>query len=735
MISTYNLALAPHLLARYVPGQGLFLLSERGAEVLVGESFGVLLPLLTGELSLDEILDRATPQCSEAEVLYALEMLRAHRCLVELRPQTQAPAPAQAVHSAGVCPSRGTISVVNHSAQDDAPLTALLRAHGVQLDAMGKRRVVLVDDYLDPVLAAHNAEALASGEPWLLIKPVGSILWFGPLFTPGQTGCWECLADRLRLNRRVLRFLEQRLGAPLRLPAVSSPVDQALASGLAASTILRWLDDGATDLLGALRTFDTTSHKSEQHVLTRRPQCPACGAPAPAPGPIALEPSAQPLASRDGGLRSRSASAVYAALQQHVSGVLGIVPHLHPLDTGDEDIHVYIAGQNLGATGGTLQLLESSLRSRCSGKGITRIQARTSAVCESIERYACVYQGHEPYLVASADELGELAIHANDCMLFSATQYAERQARNRSADAFNRIPSPLSPQQRLWWSPVWSLPEQQRKYAPTAYLYFHSEALRDPVGLQTCKPDSNGVATGSTYAEAVLQGLLELIERDAVALWWYPRTPMPQVELDSFGSEFLRHCLRYHAKLDRALWVLDLTSDLGIPAFVGVSRRQRGEQQILMGFGAHPDARLAVERAVAETNQLLAAAQPMLQHPATGAPAIRSWLREATVEREPYLLGQPGALRTAAEYAAAPVSIEAALQRCIAAVQAAGLRLYALDLTRPDIDLKVVRVLCPGLRHFWARHAPGRLYDVPLRLGRLTQRQGEADLNPIAMFL
>jgi oxazoline/thiazoline synthase len=31
----------------------------------------------------------------------------------------------------------------------------------------------------------------------------------------------------------------------------------------------------------------------------------------------------------------------------------------------------------------------------------------------------------------------------------------------------------------------------------------------------------------------------------------------------------------------------------------------------------------------------------------------------------------------------------------------------------------VVKVVVPGLRSFWARFAPGRLYDVPVRLGRL----------------
>jgi hypothetical protein len=49
--------------------------------------------------------------------------------------------------------------------------------------------------------------------------------------------------------------------------------------------------------------------------------------------------------------------------------------------------------------------------------------------------------------------------------------------------------------------------------------------------------------------------------------------------------------------------------------------------------------------------------------------------------------------------------------------------------------LGYLKVIVPGLRHFWARFAPGRLYDVPVRLGWLPQPLAEEQLNPIPMFL
>jgi hypothetical protein len=43
-------------------------------------------------------------------------------------------------------------------------------------------------------------------------------------------------------------------------------------------------------------------------------------------------------------------------------------------------------------------------------------------------------------------------------------------------------------------------------------------------------------------------------------------------------------------------------------------------------------------------------------------------------------------------------------------------------------------VVVPGLRHFWARFAPGRLYGVPVRLGWRERPAAEGELNPVAMF-
>ena len=65
----------------------------------------------------------------------------------------------------------------------------------------------------------------------------------------------------------------------------------------------------------------------------------------------------------------------------------------------------------------------------------------------------------------------------------------------------------------------------------------------------------------------------------------------------------------------------------------------------------------------------------------------------------------------------------------LANLAAAGLHPLIADVTRPDVPLRVAKVIVPGLRHMWARLAPGRLYDVPLQLGWRSESVAEADLN------
>jgi hypothetical protein len=118
-----------------------------------------------------------------------------------------------------------------------------------------------------------------------------------------------------------------------------------------------------------------------------------------------------------------------------------------------------------------------------------------------------------------------------------------------------------------------------------------------------CIFNPNGHAAGNCLEEAILQGFLELVERDAVALWWYNRALRPALELDSFGDPYIAALRAHYRAMGWRLWALDITTDLGIPAFAAVAAPAAGER-FCLGFGSHLDAQLALLRALTEVNQL-----------------------------------------------------------------------------------------------------------------------------------
>ena len=66
---------------------------------------------------------------------------------------------------------------------------------------------------------------------------------------------------------------------------------------------------------------------------------------------------------------------------------------------------------------------------------------------------------------------------------------------------------------------------------------------------------------------------------------------------------------------------------------------------------------------------------------------------------------------------------------CVEIARQAGLDFLVLDQTRPDVETSVVRVIAPGLRHFYRRFGPGRLYDVPVKLGLRDSPIKESELT------
>ena len=763
----------PHLRVEVVPGEGAFVLSGTQQTLLKGRLYELVVPRVGGGLSPDELCDRLQDQAAPAEVFFVLGQLERRGYLCE--EGDALPADEAALWSAQqVDPAEAARRLAAHPVDlrsfgpDAGLLAALMESIGIRIGAGDDASlgVIVADSYLRDELRDHNADALRAGRPWLLVKPVGREVWIGPLFVPGVTGCWGCLAERLRANRPVESYVAARNGhgGATGVDLGSSPATRQVAWGLTANAVATWVARGELpSLQGKVQTLDVPTGEARSHTLVRLPFCPACGTPHPATDPavvgrpIDLEHRRKTF-TRDGGHRVVAPEVTLARYGHHVSPITGAVSMLervgkaegngtssgnsHSNGAGDTDAvqHTYIAGHNLARRHKDLHHLRSDLRNMSSGKGATDVQARASGLCEGLERYSGVFRGDEPRCLARRAGLGDAAIHVHDCMLFSERQYRERDAWNARESRYNFVPVPFDADAEIEWTPVWSLARREPRFLPTAFCYFNY-----PHGGRSlfCLACSNGNAAGNTLEEAILQGFFELVERDSVALWWYNRVRRPGVDLDGFSEPYFARLRDHLAAQGRELWALDVTSDLGVPVFAALSRDTAGDrpERIILGFGAHLDARVALLRAVTEMNQMMAGLHSTERNGkdhsgAVDDPETLHWLETATVANQPYLLPDGSRPRRESDHArdwADDVTED--VRACQALVERHGMEMLVLDQTRPEIGLPVAKVIVPGLRHFWARFAPGRLYDVPVRLGWLDRPTDESDLNPIPMFL
>ena len=589
--------------------------------------------------------------------------------------------------------------------------------------------ITLVSDYLEGQLAELNRQHLSDRTPWLLVQPSGIFPLVGPVFSPDKSACWTCLADRMKRNREVKALLDREQFRCVAISPLSRHTFGQSAIHLAAVEIAKAIaTDFRTELSDHIISLDLLGATVVKHYVAARPQCPACGRkklrdPRRSPAPVVIGAGAK-LVMTSGGYRTVSSRATVARFRKHVSPLTGVVSRLERIDADLPLNTNYQATHNFSGPARTVNELRAGLSGGSFGKGSTAEQGEASALMEAIERYSGIYQGDEIRVKRRFTDFpsGD-AIAPNDVLLFSDAQYQRNQSPT-SDSGEPEAPPPFDRSAEIEWSPAWSLRDECFKYLPTGLLYFFYK------GRGQIHADSNGCAAGNTIEEAIVQGFLELVERDGYAIWWYNRLRRSAVNLDQFEDSYIRDLQYQLGETGRRLWMLDVTSDFGIPSYVAITHwMQNGHENIEFGSGAHFDSRIAALRALTELNQFLSIG---LMGGGTGEKSSLDGVTPLRLQDHPYLTPNDNSMvQSGVASKFDHLDTRDQVNACVRLAKQEGLDFLVLNQTRPDIDVPVVRVIVPGMRHFYRRFAPGRLYDVPIKLGLLERATAENELNPI----
>ncbi|MGO4881859.1 MAG: TOMM precursor leader peptide-binding protein [Bryobacteraceae bacterium] len=502
----------------------------------------------------------------------------------------------------------------------------------------------------------------------------------GPLYLPGKSVCPECLGHWLDMNLHGRADPER---------ALSTEEARALACRVAAWSEAFARDGRVEELETAAVSLNFRDASSRRHPVFPRRDCPRCAC---------LQIAAN------------------TPLRAHCSPWTGIVNSMEL--TSAPSAGAYRATSTWASPLPVSGARPYLRRQQSYGRGRTRLEAETSCIGEALERYSLIYRGDEPLIRARFSPAD--AIHPNDMQLFSESQYRERGAWNAIADEDFQVPDPFQPEAPVDWLEARRLGHKQgtKLVAAAGCLMWYQFRPGEP---EFARADTIGCGGGPTFHQALTHALLEWIERDAMAIWWDNRLRRPAVRLESFESGELNEVAKGLRAIGRDLFLLDCTTDIGIPAYVSVAPRTDGSEPLIAG-AADISARTAAYKAASEVGQVWYEAK----RSGGASDSMRPWLLRETTATQPYL--QPSGFIDAPRESEPPE--DSAWRSIVERLEAVGLEAYAVDHSRPDVVSHTVRAIVPGLRHIWNRRAPGRLYDVPVKMGWLARAKGEADLNP-----
>ncbi len=358
------------------------------------------------------------------------------------------------------------------------------------------------------------------------------------------------------------------------------------------------------------------------------------------------------------------------------------------------------------------------------GKAATPAGAQLAALGEAIERY-CAFQFDPARIRRCAEiDLDAPFVSPAACVRYSDSQYAAAGFPFR----------PYDPQEPIGWVEGRRLPGGEPVWLPAASVYLGSfgESSAD----RFCLGTSNGLAAGPNPEFACLNGLCELIERDAFLVAWMNRLPPVRIRRSRAGAlsaAMLDHWNRRGVDVHALL----LPADHPIPAVLAIGVQREGEPAAAIGIACHPDPGVALEKALLELCQGRAggvlnagfrpAAEALAGHrdvrDLPGHSAFFTF-REHLDELR-FLIGAPEEIALESIPHVSQGGVAADLAVCVEAMRAIGSEVAVVDVTTPDLDalpICAVRVVATELQpvHFGyglERMGGRRIFEVPRKLG------------------
>ena len=317
------------------------------------------------------------------------------------------------------------------------------------------------------------------------------------------------------------------------------------------------------------------------------------------------------------------------------------------------------------------------------GKGITKDHAKASAMMEGFERYSAEKQDSDETIIATADEIAEKGNPVELKSLNLPQQYEKEDV--------NAL--------QLEWSLTHDLISGKDYYVPSNAV-FHPYTPESNI-RSLFKSNTNGLASGNILEEAILHGIFEVIERDAWSIFELTHKNYSQINLDSIESELINDTIDKFESEGIKIKLMDFTADVKIPTIAASADDTitRDAGLLTLGIGTHLDPEVAILRALTEVAQSRAT-----QINGAREDTVRAdFAREAGYERMKrinrfYFKQEETQIDLGDIENKSTTSINEDMEIVKNELVDNGIsKILYTDLTRPELDVSVVRVIIPEM--------------------------------------
>lgn len=316
------------------------------------------------------------------------------------------------------------------------------------------------------------------------------------------------------------------------------------------------------------------------------------------------------------------------------------------------------------------------------GKGISRDHAKASAMMEGFERYSAEKQDGDKSVIATVNEISEKGNHIEPKSLNLNQSLEKKDLSNVKYE----------------WTLAHDLISDEDYYVP-------SNAVFHPYKCDSAeilfKSNTNGLASGNVLEEAILHGIFEVIERDAWSIFELTHKNYSQINSNTIESDVVNETIDKFESQGIKIKLMDFTADIKIPTIAASADDTitKDAGLLTLGMGTHLDPEVAVLRALTEVAQSRAT-----QINGAREDTVRAdFAREAGYERMKrinkfYFRQEETQINLSNIENKATTSINEDIEIVKEELIRNDIKhvLYT-DLTRPEIDVSVVRIIIPEM--------------------------------------